>query len=63
MHTYPIPASPAPAEGRYGSPPEAVKERNIKKIETDILCSELNCFKNYNTKIQKFIISVLKKES
>jgi hypothetical protein len=51
--TYPIPASPAPADWRYRTPPEEVKERNMKNRETDIFSSELNCFKNYSTKIQK----------
>jgi hypothetical protein len=50
---YPIPASPAPAEGRYGSPPREVKKRNMKNKETGIFSSEPNCFKNYNTKINK----------
>jgi hypothetical protein len=52
IHTYPIPASPAPADGRLGTPPVEVKEKNMKNTETDIFSSELNCFKNYNTKIQ-----------
>jgi hypothetical protein len=57
IQTYPVPASPAPAEGRYGSPPEAVKEKNIKKTETDIFSSELNCFKKYySTKIKNILI-------
>jgi len=43
--TYPIPASPAPADKRYGSPPEAFRCRNKNKNETGILSSELNCFK------------------
>jgi hypothetical protein len=55
IQTYPVPASPAPADGLYGSPPEAVKEKKINKTETDIFSSELNCFKKYyNTKIQNF---------
>jgi hypothetical protein len=55
MQTNPIPASPALAERRYGTSPDEVRERKIKYIETDIFSSELNCFKNYNTKIQKKI--------
>jgi len=34
-------------------PPEEVEERNMKNRETDIFSSEINCFKNYSTKIQK----------
>jgi hypothetical protein len=56
IQTYPVPASPAPAEGRYGSPPEAAKQKKINKKETDIFSSELNCFKNcyhkYTKKVQ-----------
>ena len=55
IQTYPVPASPAPADRLYRSPPEAVKEEKINKTETDIFSSELNCFKKYyNTKIQNF---------
>jgi hypothetical protein len=59
MQAYPIPASPAPAEGRYRSPPEEVRCREKNNRETDIFSSELNCFKNYSTKIQKIVISLL----
>jgi hypothetical protein len=53
IQTYPVPASAAPAEERYGFPPEADKEKKISIEETDIFSSELNCFKNFNTKIVK----------
>jgi hypothetical protein len=45
---YLIPASPAPAEKRYGLPPETVRNRKNTTDETDILRSEYNCF-SYKT--------------
>jgi hypothetical protein len=43
-HELLIPASAAPAWGKYGSLPEADEKRKIRKTETGILCSENKLF-------------------
>jgi hypothetical protein len=48
IHVLLIPISPAPAEKYNGSPAEADENKKITKTETDILCSENNCFKLYD---------------
>jgi len=53
IQTYSIPASPAPAVVRKGSPAETAEERKIRITETDIFSSELNCFKLIPLKYKK----------